>query len=523
MADVFISYARPDAAVASRVADTLRAGGYSVWFDQDLPAHRSYSEVIEEQLEAAAAVVVLWSKDSAASQWVRSEANRARETGRLVQLRLDDTRLPMPFDQIQCADLRKWNRRADSPAWRLVDASIAELLGQNRPAQPPPPGPHRRLPALDRRMVIAGGAAVAALGWWWVNRPEPLAPEAQLLLQKGLDALQQNDALDPEDEGSTAQAIALLTEATRAAPRSAVAWGGLALAYAARKRSAPADQVAGLRERGLAAARTALDLDGSEPRALAAVQLMGSLYGNWLQAERDARRSLARNPQFPILLFVLSDILGNVGRWRDARQLSDRLDRKRFLLPGADRKVIVNLWGAGDLQAADEALEAASERWPKHRQVWRTQVAYLLYSGRPDQALAVLNDRAQLPPDIPPGLVATATATARALAGQIAPVDAVAANLDYVQSNPAAALPVAQAAAALGDSQTAMALLHGYYFREGRWAALAPSADRTTTPLFQPPMKSLWPTREFAALLHRTGLEAYWRQSGTMPDFRTPA
>ena len=108
MADVFLSYARPSLNDAMRIADCLRSSGYSVWYDESLPAHRAYSDVIAEQLDAASAVLVLWSGEAAASQWVRSEANRARETGRLVQLRLDEARLPMPFDQIQCADLRRW-------------------------------------------------------------------------------------------------------------------------------------------------------------------------------------------------------------------------------------------------------------------------------------------------------------------------------------------------------------------------------------------------------------------------------
>src|SRR5918998_4872371 len=114
MADVFLSYARANASVAERVAARLRSAGFRIWFDQHLPTHRAYSEVIEEQLDAARAVVVLWSAEAVASQWVRSEANRARESGRLVQLRLDDTRLPMPFDQIQCADLRGWSKDTDT-------------------------------------------------------------------------------------------------------------------------------------------------------------------------------------------------------------------------------------------------------------------------------------------------------------------------------------------------------------------------------------------------------------------------
>src|SRR5215218_3968592 len=128
MADVFLSYARPSLSDAMRIADCLRAAGYSVWYDESLPAHRAYADVIAEQLDAASAVLVLWSNGAAASQWVRSEANRARETGRLVQLRLDDARLPMPFDQIQCADLRD-QRSDESPAWQSVLGSIAGLTG----------------------------------------------------------------------------------------------------------------------------------------------------------------------------------------------------------------------------------------------------------------------------------------------------------------------------------------------------------------------------------------------------------
>ena len=80
---------------------------------------------------------------------------------------------------------------------------------------------------------------------------------------------------------------------------------------------------------------------------------MSPVYRNWIDAEQSARRALSKNPKFPILLFVLSDVLGNVGRWRDATELSNRLDRKKFLLPGAERKAIINLWSAGDLQTAE--------------------------------------------------------------------------------------------------------------------------------------------------------------------------
>src|SRR5258706_13610211 len=98
MSDVFISYARETAAKANEIAEALRALGYGVWRDDALPAHRDYSEVIEERLRAAKAVVVVWSAEAAKSQWVRAEADLAREAGTLVQLSLDGAPLPLPFN-----------------------------------------------------------------------------------------------------------------------------------------------------------------------------------------------------------------------------------------------------------------------------------------------------------------------------------------------------------------------------------------------------------------------------------------
>jgi len=128
MADVFVSYARQDEAQATRIGETLRERGYTVWRDDELPAHRAYSEVIEERLKSAKAVVVLWSAEAAKSHWVRAEADTARESGTLVQVILDRTLPPLPFNQIQCADLKGWDGDASSPAWRKVEGSVAALV-----------------------------------------------------------------------------------------------------------------------------------------------------------------------------------------------------------------------------------------------------------------------------------------------------------------------------------------------------------------------------------------------------------
>ena len=135
MSHVFISYARADEDLATEIADLLREAGFEVWRDDELPAHRSYAEVIEERLTGASAVVVLWSAEAAKSQWVRAEADKARSALSLVQVTLDGTIPPLPFNQIQCADLKGWDGQRTAPGWRKLLASVAELAGETTPQE----------------------------------------------------------------------------------------------------------------------------------------------------------------------------------------------------------------------------------------------------------------------------------------------------------------------------------------------------------------------------------------------------
>ena len=109
MSDIFISYARSTERQAELIAEALGELGYGVWRDDELPAHRDYSEVIEQRLRAAKAVIVLWSADAVRSHWVCAEADVARIAGTLIQVRLDEALLPLPFNRIQCADLAGWS------------------------------------------------------------------------------------------------------------------------------------------------------------------------------------------------------------------------------------------------------------------------------------------------------------------------------------------------------------------------------------------------------------------------------
>jgi tetratricopeptide (TPR) repeat protein len=528
LADIFLSYARPDATAAERIARELGKAGWSVWYDRELPAHRAYADVIANELESAPAVLVLWSEAAAASEWVRSEANRARELHKLVQSRLDRTRLPMPFDQIQCADLRGWRGGRRHAGWSQARKSIEALVGGERH------GVGRTSLTSDRgttrrTLLIGAGAAVVstAAGTLWLrgeseHRPNP---EAALLFQKGTDALQNNDVFAADNPGSLANAIALLTEATQADPHYAKAWGSLALAYAGLKRVSPVSQRPGLDSRSRSAAAETFRLEPNEPRATSALLLLDPLYRHWRSAELADRAALKNSRPVPLLQFLLSETLGSVGRWKEAAAISDTADRKHFIIPGADRRIVVDLWAAGNLQAADEALKQAVDHWPQQPQVWRTRLEYLMYSGRPLDALAILSNEAERPTGTSAQLVKAIDATARALAARGSPSEAVDRSLDYLKSQPSEGLAVAQAAAAVGDLNTSFAVLDGYYFGQGEWNEAAPEAgdeDRATSALFLPSMKKAWTDARFAQLLQSIGLEQYWQESGTVPDFRRP-
>ncbi|WP_411286296.1 toll/interleukin-1 receptor domain-containing protein, partial [Phenylobacterium sp.] len=77
MPDVFLSYNREDQADARQFAEAFEADGLAVWWDAALRSGEAYDQVTEEALRSAKAVVVLWSKRSVVSRWVRAEATLA--------------------------------------------------------------------------------------------------------------------------------------------------------------------------------------------------------------------------------------------------------------------------------------------------------------------------------------------------------------------------------------------------------------------------------------------------------------
>jgi TIR domain len=141
MLDVFVSYAREDREQASRVVDWLQQRGYCVWWDRDLVPGRNYGRQIEEILRQAQCVVVLWTHDSIASDFVQDEARIALKQEKLVQVLLDDSEPPVGFGRIHAAELRGWGGDADHPGIQQLEAGIRAC--HQAPPQPPPSPPKR--------------------------------------------------------------------------------------------------------------------------------------------------------------------------------------------------------------------------------------------------------------------------------------------------------------------------------------------------------------------------------------------
>jgi TolB-like protein len=149
--DVFISYAREMASSARKAAEALQSAGFSVWIDDHLPAHGDFPTAIEERLRAAKAVLVLWSADAVASRWVPAEADVAHKAGTLIQLTLDGSTPPLPFNRLQCIRLPGWRGDLSEPGWLKVAGGIADLVGRRAASVPSPvpaPEPRERLLAV---------------------------------------------------------------------------------------------------------------------------------------------------------------------------------------------------------------------------------------------------------------------------------------------------------------------------------------------------------------------------------------
>ena len=205
---VFVSYSRVDQKSALPVIATLEEAGYTVWWDGKLEGGERYLQTTETALESARAVVVLWSKTSAASHWVHDEAMIGRDRRRLVPLTIDGTEPPLGFRQFQTIDFSKSGRAARTAARQALLRAVAAL--HDRPPEARPTAARGAMLArpIDRRVMIGGGAAAVAASAgavWWSGLLGPGEPNARSIAVLPFDNLSGDPARNYFSDGLAAE------------------------------------------------------------------------------------------------------------------------------------------------------------------------------------------------------------------------------------------------------------------------------------------------------------------------------
>src|SRR6516225_6378221 len=124
MADIFVSYAKTDRPLASKLVAMLEAEGWSVWWDTSLGAADLYRDEIMKQLASARAVITIWTPNSIRSDWVRAEAGTAKNEGKLIPVKTPDVAyadIPLPFGEMHTENLE---------ASQLIRAAVVAQLAK---------------------------------------------------------------------------------------------------------------------------------------------------------------------------------------------------------------------------------------------------------------------------------------------------------------------------------------------------------------------------------------------------------
>jgi len=128
VADIFVSYSRADKARVAPLVAAFEAQGWSVWWDPEITPGDEFDALIGAELEAARAVVVVWTRASVESRWVKGEARDAADRGVLVPVRFENARLPIDVRSIHTTELDDWGESRESAPFRALCAALEAKL-----------------------------------------------------------------------------------------------------------------------------------------------------------------------------------------------------------------------------------------------------------------------------------------------------------------------------------------------------------------------------------------------------------
>ncbi len=131
MIDIFVSYSTHDRQRVKQLTDVISKSGFSIWADYQILAGEHWANKIEQQLHNSRCVIVIWSRSSTSSEWVREEAAYARETKKLIPVLIDNIDLPIGFNTLQSISLVNWNGESNHPELQRLLNAISYFVNSN--------------------------------------------------------------------------------------------------------------------------------------------------------------------------------------------------------------------------------------------------------------------------------------------------------------------------------------------------------------------------------------------------------
>jgi serine/threonine-protein kinase len=175
MSDVFVSYKAEDRGRVAPLVSALQTDGLTVWWDAQIAAGSEWRSDIEQELDHARCVVVVWSKRSvgAEGRFVRDEANRAQRRGTYLPIRIDDVEPPLGFGELHAISLQGWKGSPKDGRYRKLLQAVRTVMAGKAPRAL---ASDERSGISRRGAILSGGAAivaVAAAGGWALLRSSP--------------------------------------------------------------------------------------------------------------------------------------------------------------------------------------------------------------------------------------------------------------------------------------------------------------------------------------------------------------
>jgi hypothetical protein len=168
MSSVFISYSRVDRSTAKALASSLTSSGYKIWWDVELVGTDDFTDAIVNALQNARAVIVIWSKASAKSKFVRDEARLALHLGKLVATKVrdfDPIEIPLGFGG-QHTDQVDDHTQVIKALSKLGVLSVGETGLHSPSSVQDEPALHRNQPTsnADRRSPVGESSDLPRVG-----------------------------------------------------------------------------------------------------------------------------------------------------------------------------------------------------------------------------------------------------------------------------------------------------------------------------------------------------------------------